>query len=1081
MKRVLFLLTCIFMGIGMATAQVLKVTGKVYSEADGEPVIGASVLVAGTSLGASTDIEGNFTIENVPASATTLRVSYVGMTTQEVHIVRGKAMKIIMVEDSKVLDDVVVTAFGTLKKSQFTGSAAVVKSEEIGKTQATNAINALNGKMAGVQMTNASGQPGSESPAIRIRGISSINAGNAPLIILDGAPYDGDLNSINPQDIESMTVNKDAASNALYGARGANGVIFITTKSASNKGDAIVTFDAKYGINERATEDYEYIKDPAKYYELYFKGLKDYYTNNLGYDERKAYTSANTNIFNDVVGLGYNVYTIPTGEYFIGRDGKINPNATLGRLVNGHWVTPDDWMDAAYEKGTRQEYNVNISGANDRSSYYASLGYLDNEGITANSSYERISARLKADYKVKSWLKTGANISYTRYKAERISEDGASNSSGNIFAFATQIAPIYPLYVRDEKGNIMKDDNNFTIYDFGEGDNAGFARPFLSGGNPYAANRLDKNYYEGNSFNVSGFAEATFLKNFKFNWTTSLFVDESRSTSTTNPYYGSYAESNGMVNKGHGRTVAQNHTQILTWEKDFGKHNINAMVGHEYNRRKAYSLSAGRKGQFDPTNDELASAIIENGSDSYRSDYNNEGYIGRAIYDYASGKYVLMASFRREASSRFHKDNRWGNFWSASAAWDISKEKFFKAEWVNMLKVKASYGEQGNDQIGNYLYTNTYSIVNSNGYPATVPSTLGNKDITWEKQQNFNAGIDFQLWNRINGTIEYFNRKTSDMLLSFPLPPSYGFTSYYANVGDMVNKGVEVQLNATLIRAKDFEWNVNGNITMYENEISYLPNERKTMVVDGKGGYSSGMLFYGEGCEMFTFHLKKFAGVNENGESMWFKNVEKQKVDKKGQPVFKTENGKKVPVMTTVREKTTSYSEASYYLCESSQPDAYGGFGTSLAWKGFDFSIDFAFQLGGQVYDSDYQSLMSNPTSDSRGTNIHVDMLNAWTKENKTDIPRFQFDDTYAASSSDRFLIDASYLSINSINFGYTLPKLLTKKVGIDKCRFYVSADNVCVWSKRQGLDPRQSFSGSATNSYYAPIRTISGGVTLTF
>ena len=1079
----------------MATAQTSKVTGRVYSETDGEPVIGASVLVMGTSLGANTDIEGKFTIENVPASATTLRVSFMGMTTQEVHIVRGKAMKIMLVEDSKVLDEVIVQAYGTAKKSQFTGSAAVVKSEEIGKIQTSNAANALTGKMAGVQLTNASGQPGATTPTIRVRGISSINAGNAPLVILDGAPYDGDLNNINSQDIESMTVLKDAASNALYGARGANGVIMITTKKGAS-GSARVTFDAKWGSNQRATQDYNYIKSPAQYYEVYYGALNSYLQREQGYSAEQAHMTANDlMVGSSSYGLGLNTYTVPEGQYLIGTNGKLNPNATLGAMVNykgqDYWMTPDDYMKEAYSNSLRQEYNLNITAGNDKSSFYASVNYLDNEGITANSDYERLAARLKADYKIKNWLKVGANMSYTHFNSNSLGEDGASNSSGNIFAYATQIAPIYPLYIRDAQGNILRDDNGFKRYDYGDGENGGIIRPFLPGGNPYSANQLDINNSEGNAFNATGFAEITFLKDFKFTINSGVNVDETRTTQTTNPYYGSYASSNGIVYKYHTRSISWNHQQLLNWSKEIGDNNISAMIGHEYYRSKYYYLYASKSNQFDPTNSELAGAITDKSGTSYQSDYNTEGFFGRVMYDY-DGRYHLSASYRRDASSRFHKDNRWGNFWSAGLAWVISKEDFFNAKWVDLLKIKASYGEQGNDQIGNYRYTSLYSIVNSGGSPAAVPSTLGNKNITWETQGNFNVGVDFDLFKgRISGTVDFFTRKTSDMLFSFPLPPSYGYTSYYANVGDMKNTGVEFDLKTTPIKTKDFEWNINLNLTSYKNLVSYLPEERKTDVVDGKGGFTSGNYFYGEGCSLYTFHMKQYAGVDEKtGKSMWWKNYkDRPVVDENGAPVWEMENGapkvdengNPIQKVESGREKTTEYSSASYYLCGTALPDVYGGFGTSFSWKGFDLSIDFSFQIGGQVYDSDYAGLMASPTSTSRGTNIHADVLNSWTESNSSNIPRFQFDDSYSAATSDRFLTDASYLSLNNINLGYTFPKMWTKKIGVENFRVYVAADNIWVWSQRQGLDPRQSITGSSTGSYYAPIRTVSGGVTLTF
>ena len=1078
MKRVLFLLTFICMGIGMATAQTATITGKVYSEADGEPVFGASVFVVGTTVGASTDIDGNFTIENVPATATTLRVSYVGMTTQEVQILRDKPMKIMLVEDGVSLDEVMVVAYGTAKKSAFTGSATVVKSEEIGKVQVTNPVAALSGKMAGVQLHAASGQPGS-SPSIRIRGISSINAGNDPLIILDGAPYDGSLNDISTQDIESMTVLKDAASNALYGARGANGVIIVTTKKGST-GAARVTFDAKWGSNQRAAQDYDYITNPAEYYEVYYGSLRNYAAYTLGYDAVQAHNWANANMIDSPeFGLGYNVFTTPAGQNLIGINGKLNPNATLGRVVsyNGqdYLITPDNWVDEAYNNSLRQEYNLSVSAGNDKSSFYASVNYLDNEGITMKSDYERLTARLKADYKVKKWLKVGANIAYTHTEQDAVGGDGDAGSSGSIFAYTSAVAPIYPIYIRDAQGNKMYDGNGYIRHDFGNKDNAGLSRPALGSANPYLQNQLDASTSEGNSFNAAGFAEVTFLKNFKFTWNSGVNVAEARGTNFTNPYYGQYATSNGIINKTHARTFAWNHQQLLNWEDSFGDNNIAVMLGHEYYRRMYYYLSATKKNMFDPNNHELAGAITDDGGTSYTTDYNTEGYFGRAMYDY-DNRYYVSASYRRDASSRFHPDNRWGDFWSASAAWDISKESWFKATWVDFLKVKASYGEQGNDQIADFLYTTRYDIVNSNGKPAAVPYALGNKDITWETQGNFNVGVDFELLRgRIGGTIEYFNRMTFDMLYPFTLPASYGFTSYVDNIGDMRNQGVEVELRTTPIKTRDLEWNINLNLTAYQNRITYLPEEKKTHEVDGYRGYTSGDKFYGEDCALYTFHLKKYAGINDDGESMWYYNATEPVLNADGTPQVDAD-GK--TITKTVMKTTTVYDDADEYLCGTALPDAYGGFSTSLTWKGFDFSIDFAYQIGGQVYDGDYASMMG---SNRRGYNIHKDMLNAWTPANRTDLPRMQYGTQYTNGSSDRFLTDASYLSINNINVGYTLPKMWTKKVGIESLRVYCAADNICYWSQRKGLDPRQSISGGASNAYYSPIRTISGGVTLTF
>lgn len=740
-RKLMLLLACLFVGIGLVTAQTQKVTGVVISEEDGQPVIGASVLVKGTQIGIVTDIDGKFELTNVPSSAKTLQISYIGMETQEVGI--KPTMRIVLKSNTEMLDEVMVVAYGTAKKSSFTGSASVVSSEEIGKIQTSNVANALSGKVSGVQLNNASGQPGATAPTIRIRGISSINAGNDPLVILDGVPYDGDMNNLSSQDIESMTVLKDAASNALYGARGANGVIIITTKKG-NSGKATVTVDAKWGSNSKGVQDYNVIKNPAQYYEVYYSSLKNYFVNAMGMTDANAHLSAAQNMIDPVSSnpytLGYNIYNVPQGQLLIGSNGKLNPNATLGNVVHyggmDMMLRPDNWMDEVYNHGLRQEYNMNVSAGTDKSSFYASISYLDNEGITVNSDYERLTGRLKADYQVKDWLKVGANMAYTHFNSNSLGEDGSSSSSGNVFAIASYIAPIYPFYMRDGQGNIMTDSRGYKMYDWGSGfteadQNTYLLRPFLSNANAYASNMLDENNAEGNAITANGFAEIRFLKDFKFTWTSSVNLDETRQTAYTNPYYGQYASQNGMLYKYHTRQLSYNHQQLLNWKHSYGSHNIEAMVGHESYRSQYYNLYASKTNMFDPNNHELAGAITDSGNNSYTTDYNTEGYFGRVQYDF-NEKYFFSGSYRRDASSRFHPNHRWGNFWSAGGAWIISKEDFFNVSWIDLLKIKASYGQQGNDNIGNYLYVNTYNIVNSGGHPAAVPAAMGNERITWE-------------------------------------------------------------------------------------------------------------------------------------------------------------------------------------------------------------------------------------------------------------------------------------------------------------------------------------------------------------
>ena len=1054
-KRLMTVVAGLALSTSMAFAQS-QISGNVTASEDGSPVIGASIKVVGTNTGTVTDIDGNFTL-NAPAGAK-LEITYIGMQSKSVKA--GKNMKIVLDADNHSLDEVMVVAYGTAKKSSFTGSAAVLKSDEIAKISNSNAVSALTGKVSGVQINAATGQPGQESFNIRVRGISSINAGNAPLIVVDGSPYDGDMNSINPSDIASMTVLKDAASAALYGARGANGVVIITTKSG-REGSTSFTFDAKWGSNSKALPDYNIVKSPAKYYETWYAALNNYAQNKLGYSANEAYGWANKNMINSAdYGLNYNVYSVPTGENLIGVNGKLNPNATLGNVINykgqEYMLMPDDWRDATYQNGLRQEYTLTATANSTQGSFYGSANYLKNEGITMGSDYARFTGRMKADYQIKSWLKVSGNMNYTHSNSNYLGSDGESDDSGNMFA-VNSVAPIYPLYIRDGKGNIMLNQTTkMNSYDYGDGTVIGLMRPIFQQSNPISDVQLETNNVEGNAFNAVGSAEVRFLKDFKFTSTNSTMVDESRQSNLSQPFFGQPAKSNGYVSKAHTRRWSYNFQQLLNWHHQFGEHDVEAMVGHEYYRTRYYVLAGSKSNIFSIYNSELDAAIVDGSISSYTTDYNTEGFFGRAQYNYAQ-KYFGSFSYRRDASSRFDPDNRWGNFWSFGGAWILSKEKWFESSWIDELKLKASYGEQGNDNIGDYLYTDRYSIGNSNGSISLKPSsTKGNRKISWEKGGNLNIGTEFSLWKgRLTGSVEYFYRKTSDMLAFFSLPVSYGYSGYYDNVGDMRNSGVELELNGDIIRTKDFTWSANFNFTAYKNKITSMPEEKKAITVDGVRGYAGGGYFYGEGQPIYTWYMAKYAGVDkETGEALYYKD---------------SENGE-----TT----TTNASEATMHLCGTALPDAYGGFGTSVSYKGFDFSMDFTYQLGGKIYDSSYASLMSI----SRGRSFHADLLDAWTPSNtSSDIPRIQYGDSYAAYTSDRFLVSGSYLSLQDVTLGYTLPRALCSKIGINKVRVYATGSNLWLWSKRQGLDPRQSITGATSNAYYSPIRTISGGITVTF
>ena len=1058
----------------VAFAQNVTVTGSVKDSSTDEFVPFASIQVKGTMTGASTDADGLFSM-TVPSNGV-LVFSSLGYHSVEVPVEGRTVINVVLTPDTETLNETIVVAFGTSTKEAFTGSAKVIGDEKLAQSQVSNVTNALAGQVAGVQLVSSNGAPGS-SATIRVRGISSINAGNDPLIIVDGAPFDGDMNNIAPSDIETMTVLKDAASNALYGARGANGVIMITTKKG-RQGEAMVSFDAKVGVNTNALQEYETISDPRAFYEQHYKSLYNYYTDGLGLSADEAYMRANENLFDAAAGgLGYQVYTIPAGQYAIGRNGKFNPAATEGYVLGDHLLKADDWADEVYRDGIRQEYTLSISGAQNKMSYYSSLSYLENQGITEKSDHQRLSARLKADYQAKEWLKVGANLSYTKFEFNSLGNNGADGSTANIWAFTSQIAPIYPLYVRNADGSQYYDVNGIAVLDHGNGNlrNGGMpgtSRPFITDANPVLGNKYNTNNSEGNALSAQGYMDVNLAKGLTFTVNASATLDETRQNVVYNPYYGQFRSTGGTVSVGHSRSYAWNSQQLLNYSRKFGNHNVGVLLGHEYYSNKYYYVGGSKSQMFSQENKELNGAVVDGqSSSSYQTHYNNEGYFARVQYDFME-RYFVSGSFRRDASSRFAVENRWGNFWSAGGAWIISKENWFNAPWMNELKFKASIGSQGNDSIGSYRYTDVFEIVPSDGKISTLFASKGNPDITWETNTNFNTGFEFSLFDgRISGGIEYYNRMTTDMLFPTPVAPSQGYTSLYKNVGDMNNYGVEGDFHFVLVNNKNVQWDFNLNASYLKNTVvSLADNVKDAKAYDANGkeydGFTSGSFFVAEGASMYSWYTYEYAGVEpETGKSLWYKNV----LDEDGN--------------ITGRETTTEYAKATKYMTNmSTLAPLFGGFGTSVRAYGFDFSVNFTYQVGGKQFDGSYATFMYSPTSSQVGYNFHKDLLDSWTAENpSTTIPRFQYGDTYANASSTRFLTSASYLNLQNVNFGYTLPSKFTQKFLVSSLRIYVSAENLYYWSARKGFDPRQSFSSSTTASRYSPMRTVSGGITVKF
>ena len=567
---------------GAAFAQT-QVKGVVVSDEDGQPVIGATVRVVGTNVGAVTDMNGNFNI-TCPQGKNTLNIAYVGM--EPIEVSARSNMRIVLKNNSENLDEIVVVAYGTSKKGTFTGSAGVMKADKLELRQVSEVSNALAGAVAGVQVQSNNGQPGSKA-TIRVRGVGSINAGKDPLYVIDGIPMpnDADLSSINPADIESMTVLKDAASTALYGARGANGIILITTKKARS-GKAVVTVDAKWGSNSREISNYDVLRSPQEYLEYEYAAMYNGATSNLGYSPEKAWRWVNKNITtNSNGGSGYQVYQVPEGEFLFGTDGKLNPNATLGYKdeATNRYYTPDNWEKEMFKPTLRQEYNATISGSNDVNNFYISAGFLDDGGLISGSGFKRTSLRLKDEYKVNNWMKVGANIAYAYSKSFYPDEQTSKNaaSSGNAFAIANWMAPIYPMYVRDANGDIIYNNGRAT-YDYGTAADGTRDRSFMSISNPAGQLKYDKTEYLMDILNGNWFIDITPIDGLSLKAQWALNVDNTKKNMLQNAYMGQFASLGGGAGQYHTRSYGFDQQYIANYVRTFNnKHNIDVTLGYD--------------------------------------------------------------------------------------------------------------------------------------------------------------------------------------------------------------------------------------------------------------------------------------------------------------------------------------------------------------------------------------------------------------------------------------------------------------------------------------------------------------------
>ncbi len=1069
-ERLTMLMVSLLLCVGSALAQT-KISGTVLSQEDGQPIIGAAVKVDGTSTGMLTDVNGRFSLA-LPEGKTTITVSYLGFEPKTVTAKNG--MRVFLKSDAAALDEVIVVAYGTQKKSAFTGSAAQVDSKKIEAHVASNVTSALAGTAPGVQLITDSGDPSSNAPLIRVRGVGSLYASNAPLIVLDGMPYDGNINAINPTDVESMTVLKDASASAIYGARGANGVVLITTKKGRSQ-DAEIKFDAKWGSNSRLIPQYDVIDNPGEYYEMAYKKLYNSQIYN-GKSAAEAYAFADANLLNERNGgLGYLVYTVPEGEKLIGTNFKLNPNAKLGYSDGEYYYTPDDWYGETFHNSFRQEYNASFSGVTEKLNYYASVGYLKDGGIVNHSQMERYTARLNVDYQVKKWLKFGTNMSYAHTDSEQPSYGSSWGSSGNLFYIANNMAPIYPLYVRNADGSIKHDANGLTVYDANQ---TNFRRPSVVG-NAIRDNEVNTRKDYRDHFNGKISAVITPVEGLTLTANAAISA-RNRRYNALYSQFGSSSATDGQAYVLSTRIFNFTTQYLANYRTAFGgdTHHLEVLAGYEQYKMKYQVLDASNDRLYNPLIGELSNAGGTENKDmsSYTDNYMTEGFLGRAQYDYME-KYFISGSIRRDASSRFAPGHRWGTFGSVGAAWEMAKEKFMdNAKWIDMLKLKASYGVQGNDNIldnnGNdqyYAYAPQYkpSWSSAAGYSLTM-TWSGNEELTWESSKSFNIGVDFALFkNRLSGTIEYFSRKTSDMLYFKDVPLSSGNVTGFVptNIGSMTNKGVEFNVNGVAYKSNNVEVDLNLNLTHYRNKITELDPDVE------KEGIKTGSRILRIGGSIYNAYMRRYAGVDpETGKALYYY---KEK-DKDGNE--------------TGRDLTTSvFSDADQYDLGTIMPDLYGGFGANVRAYGFDFGLQLSFQLGGKVYDATYQALMH--TQNNIGSAWHRDAMNAWSYDNQgSDIPRLDGDTQVGQTSVDRFLVSSDYLSINNVQLGYTFPKKLISPLTLSALRVYVSVENLAVLAARKGLDPRYSMgvggysSGMGmTTSSYSAMRTITAGLTVSF
>lgn len=1033
--------------ISQASAQQRTVTGKVTTAEDGLAFPGVSVFVKGTTVGVITDSNGNYSL-SIPSEAETLVFSFIGYTSQEKEIGNNSVINVAMTPDVTELGEVVVTAFGTTTKRDFTGSASSIASEDLKLRPVTNPIAAIEGNATGVQFINSSGAPGS-SPNLVIRGVGTLNGGStSPLFIVDGVQFEGTLSLINQEDIESFTILKDAASTSLYGSRAANGVVIITTKSG-RKGEAMqVNFSTQTGWMSPAIEQYE-ATNPKQYYEVMWEAYK----NSLSVADPAAQASAN--IYNR---LGYNPFNVPNDQ-IVGTDGRINPNAEVRYPAL-------DWFDVLQRQGTRQNHNLSITGGSENSSIFFSTGYLKEEGYVIESDFERVTTRLKADFTPKEWLTIGGNINLS------LSDQGGVGGAGsgsivNPFGFAKNMGAIYPVYIIDDAtGQIVRDAAGNPLYDRGEGySQYGISpRPQSPGRHAIEEAYLNDIFDRENAYGFRTYVDIDIPKveGLSLRVTYGRDYQERTLKDYENAEVGD-GQPTARYAETRSRRIVENFNQILTYKTSINyDHNLDITVGHEsfdrnFSGNNTFATTQVAEGIYEFDNFSVPVSI--GGS---TTDKTLEGYLARINYNYRN-KYYLSLSGRRDGSSVFSEDVRWGNFYSVGASWRLSEESFMSnVGFVDDLKIRASYGEVGNDNLGDYYISQArYQLTSNAGNPAISLSDLGNQALTWETIENFDVAVEFSLFNNlIDGSVEYYRRNSSDLLYNVPIAISNGLNSIPDNIADMYNDGLEISLTGHILQDREgLSWDITALGTTLNNQITNIPDP-----------FQNGSKRWDVGRSRYDFYIYHTAGVDPlTGDQLYYKFEDDP------------ETGNGVPVLDSEGNQVTTndWAEANRaFTGDSSIPDFIGSVSNRLNYKGFSLSILVAFSSGGKILDGGYSAMMG---SGDFGESHHVDQLNAWKQPGDiTSVPRLENGNAeQVQTQSTRFLTDASWISLRNVSLSYTFDDSMVNRLGLSNLNVFISGDNLWFSAARKGLNPQYSLAGTGSGNDYNPNKIFSVGLNL--